>query len=154
MDEKRIYSTGHSNGGGFTYLLWAARGDRFAAFAPSAAAAPRLMAQLKPKPVLHIAGENDPLVKFGWQKATMDALRQLNQCGEGQPWDKWCTLYPSKIGSARRDLHPSGHTPIPSLRSGGHREVLQGTGEAMSGRPGSEQGCSWGRGTRRSGGSS
>ena len=32
VDEKRIYATGHSNGGGFTYLLWAApwrrvRGD-------------------------------------------------------------------------------------------------------------------------------
>ena len=36
VDDKRIYSTGHSNGGGFTYLLWAARGDVFAAFAPSA----------------------------------------------------------------------------------------------------------------------
>ena len=39
VDDKRIYSTGHSNGGGFTYLLWAARGEKFAAFAPSAAAA-------------------------------------------------------------------------------------------------------------------
>src|SRR5712691_11551343 len=37
VNEKRIYATGHSNGGGFTYLLWAARGDSFAAFAPSAA---------------------------------------------------------------------------------------------------------------------
>jgi polyhydroxybutyrate depolymerase len=25
IDESRIYCTGHSNGGGFTYLLWAAR---------------------------------------------------------------------------------------------------------------------------------
>src|SRR5436190_19956962 len=31
VNEKRVYATGHSNGGGFTYLLWAARGDRFAA---------------------------------------------------------------------------------------------------------------------------
>src|SRR4051812_24788524 len=37
VDEKHIYATGHSNGGSFTYLLWAARGDQFAAFAPSAA---------------------------------------------------------------------------------------------------------------------
>jgi polyhydroxybutyrate depolymerase len=37
VDDRRIYSTGHSNGGGFTYLLWAARGDVFAAVAPSAA---------------------------------------------------------------------------------------------------------------------
>ena len=39
VDEKRIYATGHSNGGGFTYLLWAARGEVFAAVAPCAAAA-------------------------------------------------------------------------------------------------------------------
>ena len=41
VDEKRLYATGHSNGGGFTYLLWAARGDQFAALAPSAAPAAR-----------------------------------------------------------------------------------------------------------------
>ena len=37
VDEKRIYATGHSNGGSFTYLLWAERGDVLAAVAPSAA---------------------------------------------------------------------------------------------------------------------
>ena len=29
VDEKRIFSTGHSNGGGFTYLLWSERPDVF-----------------------------------------------------------------------------------------------------------------------------
>jgi polyhydroxybutyrate depolymerase len=99
VDEKHIFSTGHSNGGGFTYLLWAARGEKFAAFAPSAAAS-ALVTKLKPKPVLHIAGEKDELVKFTWQKMTIDALLKLNQCGDGQPWGdvKLCTLHPSKIG--------------------------------------------------------
>ena len=110
VDDRRIYSMGHSNGGGFTYLLWAARGDQFAAFAPSAAAAPRLLAQLKPKPVLHVAGENDPLVKFEWQQQTMNALRKINECGEGQPWEKSCTRYPSKIGAPVVTLiHPGTH---------------------------------------------
>jgi len=110
VDKRRIYVTGHSNGGGFTYLLWAARGDTFAAVAPCAAAAPRLMNQLKPKPVLHLAGETDPLVKFAWQKQTMDALRRLNQCGEGQPWQPSCTLYPSKINApVVTFIHPGGH---------------------------------------------
>lgn len=112
IDEQRIYSTGHSNGGAFTYLLWAVRGDRFAAFAPSGAAAPTLLAKLKSRPVLHVAGENDPLVKFTWQKQTMNALRKLNQCGEGVPWDqeKWCTLYPSKLGAPLVTfIHPGGH---------------------------------------------
>ena len=99
VDAKRIYATGHSNGGGFTYLLWAARGDIFAAFAPSAAVAFRTLPQLKPKPVLQVAGEKDLLVKFAWQQQTMDALRKLNQCGEGCSWEgeKGCTLYPSKL---------------------------------------------------------
>lgn len=112
VDEKRIYSTGHSNGGGFTYLLWSARGDRFAAFAPSASAAGQRIKLTKPKPVLHAAGENDPLVKFEWQKETMDALRKLNQCGEGKPWgnEKQCTIYKSKVNApVVTYIHPGTH---------------------------------------------
>ena len=113
VDPKRIYSTGHSNGGGFSYLLWAARGEKFAAFGPSAAAASRSRSTLKPKPMIHIAGENDPLVKFEWQKQTMEYVRKLNECGEGQPWEgeKGCTLYPSKIGApVVTFIHPGTHT--------------------------------------------
>jgi len=100
VDEKRLYATGHSNGGSFTYLLWAARGEQFAAFAPSAAIAPPdTVKLLKPKPVLHVSGENDQLVKFAWQRQMMDALRKLNQCGEGKPWEKQCTMYESKINA-------------------------------------------------------
>ncbi len=111
VDEKQIYSTGHSNGGGFTYLLWATRGDVFAAMAPSAAAArPQLLEMFKPKPVLHAAGEQDPLVRFAWQKSTIDALRKLNGCGEGQHWDRQCTLYPSPTGTpVVAFIHPGGH---------------------------------------------
>lgn len=113
IDDKRVYSSGHSNGGGFTYLLWAMRGEKFAAVAPSASAASQSMSLLKPKPVLHVAGENDPLVKFAWQKAMIEAVRKLNQCGEGQPWelDKNCTLYPSPIGApVITAIHPGTHT--------------------------------------------
>jgi polyhydroxybutyrate depolymerase len=114
VDDHRIFSTGHSNGGGFTYLLWAMRGDQFAAFAPSAAAAPTLLMQLKPKPVLHVAGETDPLVKFEWQQQTIDAVRKINQCGEGQPGEKGITTYPSKIGAPVVTLiHPGGHQFVP-----------------------------------------
>jgi polyhydroxybutyrate depolymerase len=116
VDPKRIYSTGHSNGGGFTYLLWAERGDKFAAFGPSAAAARRALGTqggLKPKPMIHIAGEKDPLVKFEWQKLTMEAVRKTNQCGEGTSWEgaAGCTLYPSEIGApVVTFIHPGTHT--------------------------------------------
>jgi polyhydroxybutyrate depolymerase len=67
---------------------------------------------LKPKPALHVAGENDPLVRFEWQRQTMDSLRKLNQCGEGQPWkgEKGCTVYPSKLGApVVTFIHPGTH---------------------------------------------
>ncbi|MDO8545056.1 MAG: hypothetical protein Q7S40_31830 [Opitutaceae bacterium] len=99
VDDRRIYSTGHSNGGGFTYLLWRTRGNTFAAVAPSGSAISAAEENLRPKPVMHVAGRKDERVKFAAQEQTMEALRTLNQCGEGLAWDKDCTLYPSAIGA-------------------------------------------------------
>ncbi len=112
VDESRIYSMGHSNGGGFTYLLWAERGEHFAAMAPSGSAASQYVAALKPKPVLHIAGEGDPLVKYEWQARMIELLRRLNGCGEGVAWDQDanCTLYSSPTGTpVVTAIHPGGH---------------------------------------------
>jgi polyhydroxybutyrate depolymerase len=154
VDEKRIYASGHSNGGGFTYLLWAMRGEHFAAFAPSASVGRPLLQtdevlwrelirlrpippehtnsisqsaikadgkRFVPKPVLHVAGDNDPLVKFEWQKLMIQGLRKFNQCGEGKPWlkDKRCTIYESKSGAPvvtyihqRKHAFPANATEI------------------------------------------
>jgi polyhydroxybutyrate depolymerase len=110
VDDRRIYATGHSNGGGFTYLLWAERGEQFAAFAPAAAVGARALPKLKPKPVFHVAGEKDPLVKFAWQEEMIAALRRLNECGPAQPAEKGCVTYPSKIGApVVTFIHPGGH---------------------------------------------
>jgi polyhydroxybutyrate depolymerase len=115
VDTNRVYATGHSNGGAFTYLLWLARGYLFAAVAPSAAILPAVW-RLKPKPVMHLAGEKDELVKFSWQQRMMTALRRLNGCeAEGKPWDKLCTLYPSPRGTPVITLiHPGGHALDPA----------------------------------------
>ena len=116
VDEKRIYVTGHSNGGRFAQLLWAERGDVFAAVAPSGTTAGPLAKSFKPKPCLHIAGEKDELVKFAWQKFTTDAIQKLNGCeAEGKPWQKDAeptgTLYESKGGTPLVTLiYPGGHT--------------------------------------------
>jgi polyhydroxybutyrate depolymerase len=116
VDEKRIYATGHSNGGGFTYLLWAKRGDVFAAVAPSGSVATRYAADLKPKPVLHVAGKNDPLVKFAWQSAGLDAVKKINGCEEkGQPWSKSGDLVGTEYKS------PKG-TPVVTLISPGNHK--------------------------------
>ena len=111
VDDLRVYSTGHSNGGGFTYLLWAARGDKLTAIAPSASAG-RNKGEPKPLPVLHLAGRNDPLVKFEWQEAMIKMLRELNNTSAGQPWqhDPRCTIYPSAIGApVVTAIHDGGH---------------------------------------------
>jgi len=110
LDEDRIYATGHSNGAAFTYVLWAARGDVFAAFAPSAGGS-RSIRTLKSKPAMHIAGEKDPLVKFAGQQLVMKAVRAINGCAdEGVPWAKGCTLYPSKKNAPFVSfIHPGDH---------------------------------------------
>ena len=115
VDDKRIFATGHSNGGAFTYLLWAERGDTFAAVAPCAAIAARSQPKLKPKPVMHVAGENDPLVRYAWQQRTMDALKKLNGCdATGKEWAKsgstTCTVYSSKSGPpVVTAIYPGAH---------------------------------------------
>ena len=113
VDEQRIYATGHSNGGSFTYLLWGARGDVFAAVAPSASIPNRdVRPLLKPKPVLHVAGENDELVKYTWQSVALRQLRRLNQCAdEGTAWEPHCTRYTS----------PSGFPVVTFITDGTHK---------------------------------
>jgi len=110
VDATRLYCTGHSNGGQFTYLLWAERGDKFAAFAPSAAVMNRPR-ELMPKPVMHLAGEKDELVKYRWQTAMMQAVRRRNGCDvTGTAWGAHSTLYASKTGTpVVTYIHPGGH---------------------------------------------
>ncbi len=94
-----VYITGHSNGGGFTYLLWGARGDTIQAIAPSAAGI-RAIAGFPPKPVMHLAGKKDPLVKFAYQERVMAQVKKTNDCQEiGREWARNCTIYPSKKGN-------------------------------------------------------
>lgn len=120
IDEKRVYATGHSNGGAFTYLLWAKRGDTFAAFAPVAAAAGLYFLKAEPKPLFHVASEKDPIVTFSMQQRTLDFVKKLNGCDDkGKEWAKNCLIYPSRSGNpVVIFLHDEGHKypePAPAL---------------------------------------
>lgn len=114
VDDKRIYVTGHSNGGGFTYLLLVARPHVFAAFAPSAAgsAALRNPTDYSPVPVFHLAGEKDNVVPFEFQKRTITTMKKLNQCDdEGKEWAPKCKFYSSKVNSPVVSyIHGGDHT--------------------------------------------
>jgi polyhydroxybutyrate depolymerase len=110
-DPGRLYATGHSNGGYFTYLLWSARPDTFAAVAPSAAGGARVHSGFRPCPCLHIAGRNDELVPFENQQRNMDAVRSINGCVEqGRAWAEGCLIYDSDKGAPFVSfIHPGGH---------------------------------------------
>jgi polyhydroxybutyrate depolymerase len=110
VDAERVYCTGHSNGGAFTFLLWLARPNVFAAVAPSSSAA-SYVAQLTPKPALLLGGRADPLVKFEWQERVRSALRKINGCSEtGETWQGTAMLYPSKTGTPLVTFtHDGGH---------------------------------------------
>lgn len=118
IDAKHIFVTGHSNGGVFTYLLWAERGQELAAVAPSSAPALIFLGNtenIKPLPVLHLAGEKDPIVPFVNQERSMADDRKVLGCSaQGQPWtnagDIVGTIYPSEKGTPFVSLiHPGGH---------------------------------------------
>jgi polyhydroxybutyrate depolymerase len=109
-DTRRVYATGHSNGGAFSYLLWEQRSKTVKAIAPSGAAA-RLKSTLPPKPVFHIAGTNDPLVKYEWQTATMAAVRKINQTeAQGKTWAENCSVFAAPNGTPLVTfIHDDGH---------------------------------------------
>jgi polyhydroxybutyrate depolymerase len=141
VDPDRIYATGHSNGGQFTYLLWQTRSDKIAAFTTAAAAlAPIILnpdakdltvaetitvqtPPLIPRPILFIAGQADP-DHFPWQQRSIEIVRQINHCGDGQPWDgdTHRTLYPSADGRADGvpDGGSNGAPVITYIHPGGH----------------------------------
>lgn len=100
VDLLRIYSSGHSNGANFTYLLWAERESVFAAMAPSAGVATGFESKLKAKPLFHAAAFNDPIINYTLQNATINAVKTLNQCAViGSPWEITCTQFPSASGN-------------------------------------------------------
>src|SRR5437868_15034169 len=80
IDESRVYATGFSNGGLFTYLLLSQRPNLFAGFAPGGAALMRSVPLTKPSPVFHYGGEQDQIARFSRQQQTIEQLRKFNGC--------------------------------------------------------------------------
>jgi polyhydroxybutyrate depolymerase len=117
VDDRRIYATGFSNGGYFTYLLWAARPNVFAAFAPGAATVLPSFQLTQPRPMLHYGGQHDRLVRFAKQRATIDQVLKLNGCAaRGESCGPNCTLYPSAKGApVETFIHPAGHIYPPTV---------------------------------------
>ena len=113
IDTKRVFATGHSNGGWFTYVLWAVRPDSFAAFAPASAVFGRMAIGAKPKPALIIAGQKDRLVPYALQRATINTVVRLNgAAAAGEPWFGGAELHKSEIAPVATYVYPGAH-PLP-----------------------------------------
>ena len=125
VDERRIYSMGHSNGAAFSYLLWQARPEVLAAIGSVAGS---LRGDGKPTtslPVIHVAGEKDPIVKFTWQQATFAAVKRFNGCGEeGKAWAKEGVLDATIFTSTK------GAPLVTAIHAGGH-EYAKGSTELI-----------------------
>jgi polyhydroxybutyrate depolymerase len=117
VDAKRVFAAGHSNGGWFTYVLWASRPERFTAFAPASATLGRLITAVKPKPALIIAGEKDRLVPYASQRRTIAAVVDLNQATTlGEVWYGGAKLHRSEIADVATYVYPGAH-PLPANAS-------------------------------------
>jgi polyhydroxybutyrate depolymerase len=122
VDRDRVYITGHSNGGQFTYLLWQTRHERLAAVAPSAAGI-RNARSLKPLPAMHLAGEQDTVVRYDMQVRAMEAIREANGClKESAPWKPTgtTTLPERELALTHAYASPSGTPVVTYIHPGGH----------------------------------
>jgi polyhydroxybutyrate depolymerase len=112
VDEERVFSMGHSNGGGFTYLLWSVRGDVLAGVGPSSGGGLALVnTAVKPKPAFIACGEKDELVPITNQRRVIEGVKKVNGCDEkGEEWGHYATKYASSKGAPLLAyVHPGGH---------------------------------------------
>ena len=110
VDDDRIYATGYSNGGMFAYLLWAERPDVFAAYAPVAARLRPSVRPSRPKPVLHVAGTRDRVVRFADQEAAIEVAIEVNGVDAATPCGAGCTLHgPGTAAPVMTWIHGGAH---------------------------------------------
>ena len=94
VDDDRIYATGFSNGANFTYLLWVARAEKFAAFAPVAGRLRSASPPTQPRSILHVAGTQDTIIPFARQQTAIETAKHVNGVtGRGASCGDGCTIY-------------------------------------------------------------
>jgi len=116
IDDKRIFVVGHSNGAVFAYLLWAARQEKIAAIGAIAGIIPTKVdrSKLKPLPVFHAGGRNDPIVKYPWQSDSIDFIKSRNECIDPpQVIDTYLNIYTSRIGMPLETYIDNGGHEMP-----------------------------------------
>jgi polyhydroxybutyrate depolymerase len=115
VDERRIYATGFSSGGVFSYLLWAERGHTIAAIGEVAGQLWPSEHLTEPRAALLIAGSQDTTDPFPEQVRSMNDALQADHtidfplfCGQ------YCSFYPSTtLSPVKTFIHPNGHVYPP-----------------------------------------
>lgn len=111
VDDNRIYVTGFSNGGAFTYLLWDQRPDTFAAVAPCGSLPKEQQRFATPKPAFIVSGEKDPRVNIDEQRKAIERIRKIDSAtADGKSAGNGRTSYDSEKGTpVETFIHPGAH---------------------------------------------
>jgi polyhydroxybutyrate depolymerase len=111
IDSKRVYVSGHSNGGAMTYRLACEAADIFAAAAPVCGwMTVSTCNPARPIPVLAIRGLNDGTVKINTADADVDEWLSNDKCAKEQVSSSGvCKTYKScEAGTQVMDCRPRG----------------------------------------------
>jgi polyhydroxybutyrate depolymerase len=115
VDDERVYTTGFSAGGVFSYLLWAERSKLIAAIGECAGRLFDPEHLPEPRALLAIAGQADTTDPFALQLQTIATAQQVDSAtGPGQSCGQYCKFYPSTTFTpVRTVIHPGGHVYPP-----------------------------------------
>jgi polyhydroxybutyrate depolymerase len=117
VDPRRIYTTGFSNGGVFSYLLWAERAKTIAAVGEVAGRLDPAETLTTPRALLAVAGTHDTTDPYAQQVDSINLARTADHAtGAGVPCGQGCTVYPSAGGNktpVKTLIHQGGHLVPP-----------------------------------------
>ena len=111
VDDSRIYATGFSNGGIFTYCCGAREARPSPRSLPWRGKNIPAVHLAMPIPFLQIGGRQDENVPFERQLESIAAAREVNGTGSsGHSCGEFCTAYDSSRGApVIAYIHPAGH---------------------------------------------
>jgi polyhydroxybutyrate depolymerase len=119
---ERIYTTGFSNGTGFSYLLWAERGNTLAAIGAVAGVLARSEKSRlhQPRPLIAIFGTDPHTAPAEIKEKTIQAARKVNHALASEEschipnGASDCKLYPSTSKTPVKNvIHAGGHEYLP-----------------------------------------
>jgi len=118
IDDDRVYATGFSNGGVFSYLLWAERSKVIAATGEVAGRLWDSEHLTQPRSILAIAGLVDTTDPYAMQAASIESARQADHAtGNGHD----CPVPNAAVGTKCTFFPSTTQTPVKTLiHTGGH----------------------------------